>query len=413
MKKHIYFDHSATTPVDPEVLKTILPYFTEDYGNPASIHYFGQMAMKAVEKANSQAGNFFGAKPDELVYTSGATEANNLAIIGVAKALEKKYPKQKLHIITSMIEHDSVLESVAAVQKLGHSATHVSVDRRGVINLEELKAAILPETMMVSIMYVNSEVGSIQPIQKIGKFIKKINEQRLRDWHNSDPKVRVERPTPILLHTDATQAINFLPCKVNELGVDLLSMSAHKIYGPKGVGLLYIRTGTPIIALQVGGHHQGNRRSGTLNTPGIVGLGKALEKLTPEYQAKQNKKIAVVRDYLVKSILSGVPEVILNTDREISSPAHAHFSFLGVEGESILIALDLAGVAVSTGSACASSSLKASHVVVAMGIKVEVAHSSIRFTLGKASSRGDVDYLMSVLPKTIERLRSFNPLYKK
>lgn len=411
--KHIYFDHSATTPVDKDVLKAMMPYFTDIFGNPSSIHYFGQQAMKAIEKARGQAAVYFGSKPDELVFTSGATEANNLALIGVVKALEKKRAGQKMHVITSMIEHDSVLEPVGQIQKMGHTVTHLSVDNRGVVSVEELKAAITPETVLVSVMYVNSEVGSIQPIQKIGKILKKINDSRLRDWHNADPKSRDERPQRILLHTDATQAINFLPSQVDQLGVDLLSMSAHKIYGPKGVGLLYVRTGTPLVALQVGGHHQGNRRSGTLNTTGIVGLGEALEKLSKTDLEKQNKRISIVRDYLVKQVLKNVSDVILNTDVLIATPAHAHFSFLGVEGESLLIALDLAGVAISTGSACASGSLKASHVIVAMGIKVEVAHSSIRFSLGKNNTKEDIDKLIKILPKIVERLRKFNPLYKK
>lgn len=412
-KNPVYFDHSATTPVDQDVLKAMLPYFSTDFGNPSSIHSFGQVAMKGVEKAKMQAADFLKSQPDEVVFTSGATEANNLALYGAIKALEKKLPGQKLHVITSVIEHDSVLEPVAFLQKNGIEATHVSVDHRGVIKLDELKAAIKDNTVLVSLMYVNSEVGSIQPIKEVGKIIKKINDERQKAWFNTKPAERPAKPQPILFHTDATQAVNFLSCNVDELKVDLLSLSAHKIYGPKGVGLLYVRTGTPLIAQQLGGHHQLNRRSGTLNSTGFVGLGASLAKITPAAQARQNKSIASVRDYLVKQILKNIPDVVLNTDTAVSTPAHAHFSFLGVEGESLLMALDLAGIAVSTGSACASNSLKASHVIVAMGIKVEVAHSSIRFSLGKHSKKSEIDELIKVLPAIVDRLRKFNPLYKK
>jgi cysteine desulfurase len=411
--KHIYFDHSATTPVDPDVLKTMMPYFSEIYGNPSSIHNYGQNAMIGVEKAKKQAADFLNCAPDEVIFTAGATESNNLALIGAVRALEKKQPGRKLHIITSVIEHDSILEPVAYLQKNGIEATHLPVDKRGVIKLEELRNAIKDETALVSLMYVNSEVGSMQPIKEAGKIIKKVNEERLKNWNNAKPAERGEKPQPIIFHTDATQAVNFLHCKVDELKLDMLSLSAHKIYGPKGVGLLYVKKGTPMIAQQLGGHHQGNRRSGTLNTPGIVGLGHALSKLSPNYQEKTNKKIAAVRDYLIKGIIKNIPDVVLNTDTSVSTPAHAHFSFLGVEGESLLIALDLEKIAVSTGSACASNSLKASHVIVAMGIKVEVAHSSIRFSLGKHNTKDDIDRLIKALPPIVKRLRDFNPLYKK
>jgi cysteine desulfurase len=411
--KHIYFDHSATTPVDPDVLKAMVPYFSEIYGNPSSIHTYGQNAMIGVEKAKKQAADFLNCAPDEVIFTSGATEANNLALIGTIRALQRKQPGRKLHIITSIIEHDSILEPAAYLQKNGVEVTHLPVDSRGVIKIDELRKNIKDETALVSLMYVNSEVGSIQPIKEAGKIIRKVNEERLKNWNNAKPAERGEKPQPILFHTDATQAVNFLSCKVDELKLDMLSLSAHKIYGPKGVGLLYAKKGTPLIAQQLGGHHQGDRRSGTLNTPGIVGLGAALDKLTADYQQKTNKKIAAVRDYLIKSVTKAVPDIVLNTDTAVSTPAHAHFSFLGVEGESLLIALDLEKIAVSTGSACASNSLKASHVIVAMGVKVEVAHSSIRFSLGKHNTKDDIDRLAKALPPIVKRLRDFNPLYKK
>lgn len=409
----IYFDHSATTPVDRDVLKIMLPYFSDIYGNPSSIHSYGQQAMAGVEKAKNQAAKFLNCKPDEVIFTSGATEANNLALVGVIKALEKKQPGKIPHIITSVIEHDSVLEPIAFLQKNGAQVTHLPVDKRGVIKIEELKDAIKENTVLVSLMYVNSEVGSIQPIKEAGKIIRKINEERLKNWNNAKPAERGDKPQQIIFHTDATQAVNFLNCKTDELKLDLLSLSAHKVYGPKGVGLLYVKSGTPIIAQQLGGHHQGNKRSGTLNTPGIVGLGASLAKITPTAQAKQNKQIAQVRDYLIKQIIKNIPDVILNTDTAISTPAHAHFSFVGIEGESLLISMDMENIAISTGSACASSSLKASHVIVAMGIKVEIAHSSIRFSLGKHNTKAEVDRLIKILPPIAKRLRDFNPLYKK
>lgn len=413
INKHIYFDHSATTPVDGDVLKAMLPYFSDIYGNPSSIHDFGQKAMAGVEKAKKQAAVFLNCKSDEIIFTAGATESNNLALTGAISALKKKQPGLTPHIITSMIEHDSILEPAAFLQKNGAEVTHLPVDHRGIIKIDELKKSIRDNTVLVSLMYVNSEVGSIQPIKEAGKIIRKINEERLKNWNNKKPSDRGEKPQPIIFHTDATQAVNFLSCKVDELKLDMLSLSAHKIYGPKGVGLLYAKNGTPLIAQQLGGHHQGNKRSGTLNTPGIVGLGASLAKMTPSSQARNNKQIATVRDYLIKQVAKNIPDIVLNTDVTASTPAHAHFSFLGVEGESLLIALDLAKIAVSTGSACASNSLKASHVIVAMGIKVEVAHSSIRFSLGKHNTRAEIDRLIKVLPAIVKRLRDFNPLYKK
>ena len=408
--KKIYFDHSATTPVDKDVLKEMMPYFTKNFGNPSSIHGFGQKAMAGVDQARTHAANFLNCQPDEIVFTSGSTEANNLAINGVAKAINKKNKgAKKLHIITSVIEHDSVLEPIAGLEREGFEVSHISVKPNGVIDLDELRNAIKDNTVLVSIMYVNSEVGSIQPIREIGKIIKKNNENKLKTWQNREPSERGDKPDLIYFHTDATQAANFLSCDTQHNYIDLLSISGHKIYGPKGVGLLFVKSGTPISATQLGGHHENNRRSGTLNTTGILGLGKALKNLDSEKIQENNQKISEIRDLLVSGIQKNIPDVVLNTDRENSTPAHAHFSFLGVEGESILIALDLAGIAVSTGSACASNSLKASHVVVAMGIKIEVAHSSIRFSLGKYNTVQEVEKLIKILPPIISRLRKMSP----
>lgn len=407
----IYLDHSATTPVDSSVLKAMLPYFTEKFGNPSSVHTIGQMAAAGVEKAREQSARFLNSTTEEIVFTSGSTEANNLAIKGIIAGIQRQNQNKKLHVITSVIEHDSVLEPFAELERTGVEITHLPVNGKGLINLDDLKKGIKENTVLVSIMYVNSEVGSVQPIRDAGKIIRKINEKKLKAWLKINSKERGEKPTPIYFHTDATQAVNFLNCDVKANFLDALSLSGHKIYGPKGVGLLYLKKGTPIIAQQSGGHHEANRRSGTLNVPGIVGLGKALEQLKRSNTEKNNKKIASVRNLLVEGLVRKIPDIILNTDLENSTPAHAHFSFLGVEGESILIALDLAGIAVSTGSACASNSLKASHVLVAMGISVEVAHNSIRFTLGKYTSKKEIYKVISVLPDLISKLRKISTEY--
>jgi cysteine desulfurase len=410
--KNIYLDHSATTPVDKKVINAIMPYYNKIYGNPSSLHSFGQAALAGVEKARDQAAKFLNCEPDEIIFTSGATEADNLAIKGVIKALRKQGLK-KMHIITSAIEHDAILEPCREMEKEGVEVTYLPVNSKGIVNAEDFKKAIKDYTVLVSIMYVNSEVGSIQPIREIGKAIFNINEHKYNEWKKRGQRDRGEKPLPIYFHTDAVQAINFLNCDVKWNYIDLLSMSAHKIYGPKGVGLLYKKESVPLEALQKGGHHERNFRSGTLNVPGIIGLGAALDQLDKKTIEKENKKIAKLRDVLVSGIIKKIPDAILNTDREHSTPSHAHFSFLGAEGESLLISLDLEGIAVSTGSACASGSLKPSHVLLAMGIKQEVCHHSARFTLGKYTTKEEIDRVLKILPHVVDRLRKMNPLYKK
>lgn len=418
--KKIYLDHSATTPVDSKVLEVMLPYFNNVYGNASSIHTFGQEAAAGVDKARQQVAGFLNCKTDEVVFTSGATESNNLAIKGLISAMFKKGIKNP-HVITSIVEHDAVLEPLMELQKQGVEVTHVGVDKNGVVDIEELKNAIQDNTVLVSIMHVNSEVGAVMPIREIGKIIKKHNENKLKDWKNARTADRGEAPQPIYFHTDATQAVNFFNCDVEWNYVDMLSLSAHKIYGPKGVGVLYRKTGVPVLALQRGGHQENNLRSGTLNVSGIVGLGAAIELLgepkekgeITDVQKNNNAKISAVRDLFVSEVQKNIPEAILNTDRDNATPSHAHFSFLGVEGESSLIALDLEGIAVSTGSACASGSLKASHVLIAMGIKKEVAHNSVRFTLGKHTTEEEVREVVKKLVPIIERFRKMNPLYHK
>lgn len=408
----IYLDHSATTPVDEKVLKEMLPYFNEKFGNASSIHTFGQEAVAGVDKTRESLANFFNCLNDEIVFTSGATESNNLAIKGFIKRIREQGIKNP-HIITSVVEHDAILEPFADLEKQGVEVGYVGVKSNGVLDLEQLERSIKDNTVLVSIMYVNSEVGAIQPVREVGKIIKKINEKKLNDWKKCRAKNRGEKPGKIYFHTDATQGVNFLNCDTKYLHVDMLSMSGHKIYGPKGVGALFVKRDTPMKAVQLGGHQEKNMRSGTYNVPGIVGLGKAIELLAEKLVKKNNEKIADIRDKFIMGIQRGIPDVILNTDIKNSTPSHAHFSFPGAEGEAALIALDMEGVAVSTGSACASSSHKASHVLLAMGIKPEIAHTSIRFTLGKNTTEAEIKKVIKVLPPIIERLRKMNPLYKK
>ncbi len=417
----IYFDHSATTPVDKKVLKEMLPFFSENFGNPSSIHTFGQTALAGVDRARARVAAFLNCEPKEVVFTSGATEADNLAIKGLSNGLRKQGKNYSdMHIITSAVEHDAILEPVAELEKKGAAITRVRVRKNGVVDMDDLQKAINDKTVLVSIMWVNSEVGAIMPIREIGKLIKKVNERRLNEWKKMRAGERKAKPEPIYFHTDATQAVNSMNCDVKWNYLDMLSLSGHKIYGPKGIGVLYKKQAVPLVSLQKGGHHENNLRSGTLNTAGIAGLGAALallgkgEKGEPSReQAQSNKKIREVRDYLVKAVIKNIPDAILNTDMENSAPGHAHFSFLGIEGESILLSLDMAGIAVSTGSACASGSLKPSHVLLAMGIKTEVAHNSVRFTLGKHNTKAEADVLIKALVPAVKRLRKMNPLYQK
>jgi len=408
----IYFDHSATTPVDKKVLDKMLPYFNKNFGNPSSIHNFGQIAIAGVDKARKQISNFLNCEPEEVVFTSGATESNNLAIFGFLKAfLKNSKNKKKPHFISSIIEHDAVIEPFMELESRGYKVTYLKTQKNGVIDIEEFRKAIQDNTALVSLMYLNSEVGSIQPIREVGKIIKKINAKRLTEWKKMRVRDRGARPDPIYFHSDATQALNFLNCDIKYLHLDMMSFSAHKIYGPKGVGALFVKKGTPLAPAQLGGHHENNRRSGTINSSGIVGFGEAVDLLNG-VQEKTNQKIAKLRKKLVDGIIKNIPDAHLNTDIDNASPAHAHFSFAGAEGEAVLVNLDMEGIAVSTGSACASSSHKASRVLIAMGIPVELAHSSIRFSLGKNNTLADIQKLIKVLPPIIKRIRKMNPIYE-
>ncbi|MBD3359819.1 MAG: aminotransferase class V-fold PLP-dependent enzyme [Candidatus Buchananbacteria bacterium] len=401
----IYLDHSATTPLDPQVLKKMQPYLTDVFGNASSAHSFGQEAMKGIDWAREQLVNLFGCKFKEIIFTSGATESNNLVIQGILKAF-KQNKDEKYHIITSKIEHPAVLEPCQELVKQGLiEVTYVGVDKKGLVNVAEIKKAIKDNTILVSIMYVNNEIGTIQPIREIGKMIEKVNKQRLKE------KDKVSVFDKVYFHTDAVQAVNY--CKMNApyLHADLITISAHKIYGPKGVGAFYIRENTPLKAITLGGHQEYNFRPGTYNVAGIVGLGAAVELINDRVaNEKINQQIEKLRDKLISGLKNKIPDIKINGDMENRVPANANISFLNAEGESMLLMLDLEDIAVSTGSACASGSLEPSHVLRALGIPPEICHASLRFTLGKGTTGKEINKVIEVLPPIIERLRKMSPL---
>jgi cysteine desulfurase len=383
--KRIYFDHSATTPVDTEVAKLTVEYMTEKFGNASSVHAFGREARKAIDEARDKVAALLNASSNEIFFTSGGTEGDNLALKGIAFANRKKGN----HIITSAIEHHAILHTCEYLEKQGFTITYLPVDEYGMVSIEELKNAITDKTILISIMFANNEVGTIQPVQKIGQLA---------------------REKGIYFHTDAVQAVGSYPIDVKELNIDLLSFSAHKFHGPKGIGGLYVRKGVRIEAIQHGGAHERNMRAGTENVPGIVGLGKAAEVA----QNEMDKKIAhitALRDKLIKGVMEVIPHTKLNGHPTERLPGSANFSFLFLEGESLLLNLDLKGIAASSGSACTSGSLDPSHVLLAMGLTHEVAHGSLRLTLGRGNTEAEVDYCLEVLPEIVERLRQMSPLY--
>jgi len=385
--RKVYLDHNATTPTHPEVVKAMLPYYEEVFGNASSIHQFGQQARKAIDKAREKVADFIGAKPEEIVFTSGGTEADNFAIKGVAYANEKKGN----HIITSSIEHHAVLNPCKYLEKQGFQVTYIPVDRYGLFNPDEVKKAVTKETILITIMHANNEVGTIEPIAEIGKIAKEKG---------------------ICLHTDAVQTVGKIPVDVNELNVDLLSLSGHKIYGPKGIGALYIRKGTRIQPLIQGGHHEKNRRAGTENVPAIVGLGKAIE-IAKETMEGESIRLTNLRNKLCSGIGEKIDHVHLNGHPGKRLPNTLNMSFEFIEGESIILSLDMKGIAVSSGSACTSGSLEPSHVLKAMGVDPAIAQGSIRFSLGKDNTEEDINYVLEVLPEIIARLRAMSPLYRK
>ncbi len=400
-EKKIYLDYAATTPVDEAVFEAMKPYFCEKFGNASSAHQFGREAREAVEKARKQVADFLSCEPKEVVFTSCATESNNLAIKGLIKGFKFSVSgfKNKPHIITTNIEHHCVLHACEELEKDGLAeVTYLPVDSDGLVGVEDVRKSIKENTILVSVMYANNEIGTIQPIEEIGAMIKKYNEDSLIRPTRSGNK--------LYFHVDAVQAINYLDCNVDKLGVDLLSLTAHKFYGPKGVGALYVRKGAPIARIQDGGEQEFKLRAGTHNTAGIVGIGAAIESM--KYNVSSIKEIKRLTDKLIDSVLTKIPNSKLNGSREKRLPNNANFSFPGAEGEAILLALDLEGVAVSTGSACASENLNPSHVLTALGLGPEETHSSIRMTLGKHTTEEEIERVLDILPKVVERLRKIS-----
>lgn len=384
--KKIYMDYSATTPVKKEVLDEMLPYFTEHFGNASSAHSFGREVKSALSKARGQVANLINAKENEIYFTAGGTESDNWAIEGVAFSLKEKGN----HIITSKIEHHGVLHVCEYLEKHhGFKVTYLDVDSDGKVKLDELKKAITDKTILISIMFANNEIGTIQPIKEIGEIAKE---------HK------------ILFHTDAVQAAGNIEIDVKELNIDLMSMSSHKIYGPKGVGALYIKTGVKLHPFIHGGAQEKRRRAGTENIPAIVGYGKAAE-MAKENMKNHIEKLTNLREKLINNILDKVPYTIVNGSRKNRLPGNVNFSFEFIEGEGILLMLDMLGVAASSGSACTSGSLDPSHVLMAIGLPHEIAHGSLRLSIGDFTTEEDIDYIVEKLPGVIERLRSMSPLY--
>jgi cysteine desulfurase len=382
--KRIYMDHAATTPTDVEVVKAMEPYFILKYGNPNSIHSFGQEAREAVEEAREKIAHLIGANPLEIVFTAGGTEADNYAIKGIAWANQKKGN----HIITSKIEHHAVLHSCQFLEKQGFKITYLPVDKYGLIDPEDVEKAITDTTILVTIMHANNEIGTIEPIKEICKVVKKAG---------------------ICFHTDSVQTAGHIPIDVNDLGVDMLSMSGHKFYGPNGVGVLYLRKGTRIVTLIDGGAQEKNRRAGTENVAGIVGLGKAAELAEKRLIQGKETEVIKLRDKLIKGITKNIKRTRLNGHPTKRLPGNVNFCFEFIEGESMLLSLDLEGVAASSGSACTSGSLTASHVLLAIGLPPEIAHGSLRLTLGKDNTEEEIDYVIDILPEIIEKLRALSP----
>ncbi|MGA9110068.1 MAG: cysteine desulfurase NifS [Smithella sp.] len=385
MKKY-YLDNAATTPTDPRVLQAMLPCFTEVYGNPSSLHAFGQTAKHLVEEARKTVASFIEASPEEIIFTSGGTEGNNTVVEGIAHARREKGN----HVITSKIEHHSILEPCHFLEKGGFEVTLIPVNEYGLVDPDDVRKAITEKTILISIMHANNEIGTIQPLTEIGK---------------------IARENGIYFHTDSVQTFGHFPISVNALQIDLLSASAHKLYGPKGIGILYVRKGTRIEPILRGGDQEKRRRASTLNVPGIVGLGKAVE-LAKEEVVNEIEKLTVLRNMLIDGILTKIEHSRLNGHPTQRLPNNVNISFSYVDGESMLLKLDMEGIACSTGSACTSSTLEPSHVLSAIGLPLELAHGSLRFSLGRQTTEDNIRYVLEVLPGIISKLRSISPAYK-
>ncbi|MFA5047795.1 MAG: cysteine desulfurase family protein [Patescibacteria group bacterium] len=394
-EKFVYLDNAATTQIDPRVFKAMEPYLKDDFGNASSLHLAGDSARRAVEVAQLAVADFLGAEATEICFTSGATESDNLALLGCARALQKKNFQNKIHIIVSRIEHDAILEPAAQLLREGVEVTYLKVNSKGLVDLAELKQQIKDNTVLISIMYANNEVGTVQPIKEIGREVAELNRSR---------------KNKIYFHTDVTQAPAYLDCRADYLGADMMSLSGHKIYGPKGVGVLYIRKGTPLAPLIYGGHQQNNVRPGTYNVAAIVGVAKALEIIRRQKNKTEIQKIQKMRDYLISRVQKNINRVKLNGDGKKRLPNNANFIFEGIEGESLLLLLSQKKIAVSTGSACSSGSLEPSHVLTAMGVRPELAHGSLRVTLGRFSVKADVDVFLKELIPAVSKLRAMSPI---
>ena len=386
MSKLIYMDNAATTQVYPEVLNEMLPYFTEHYGNPSAIYSFAGEAKRGVDHAREIVAKAIGAKTEEIYFTGGGSESDNWAL----KATAEAYANKGKHIITTAIEHHAILHSAQWLEKHGYEVTYVGVDEDGKVKLDELEAAIRPDTILISVMAANNEIGTIQPLKEIGAIAKK---------HG------------VLFHTDAVQAFAHIPIDVDEMNIDMLSASGHKINGPKGIGIMYIRKGVKIRSFIHGGAQERQRRAGTHNVPGIVGIGKATE-ISIANMEKKNEYEIKLRDHLIERVLNEIPYSRLNGHRTDRLPNNANFCFRFIEGESMLILLDQAGICGSSGSACTSGSLDPSHVLLAIGLPHEIAHGSLRLTISEKTTMEDIDYTVDTLKKIIERLRSMSPLYE-
>lgn len=382
MSKQVYMDHSATTAVDPAVTEAMLPYFSEKYGNPSSLYSIGRQSRKAIEESRQKVADLIGAKKEEIIFTGSGTESDNLAIKGIALNNRKKGD----HIITSSIEHHAVMHTCKYLEKNGFRVTYLPVSKEGLVDPTDVEKAITPQTILITIMHANNEIGTIQPIEEIGKFAKEKN---------------------IPFHTDAVQTAGKIPVNVDSLGVSLLSMSAHKIYGPKGVGALYLRKGTSIEPQMHGGGQERNIRSSTENVPGIVGFGKACELAKAHLPDEAN--MVKLRDSLIKGILE-IKDSYLNGHPTKRLPGNANFRFSYIEGESLIMNLNMKGVAASSGSACSSTSLEPSHVLISIGLRPEESHGSLRLTLGRENTQEDVDYIISILPGIVNKLRMISPL---
>ncbi|MEH2956385.1 cysteine desulfurase NifS [Candidatus Merdisoma sp. JLR.KK006] len=386
MKKLIYLDNAATTKTVPEVVEAMLPYFSDHFGNPSSVYSLAAESKKAVTEAREIIAGALGAEAEEIYFTAGGSEADNWALKGAAEC----YQNKGKHIITTKIEHHAVLHTCEWLEKQGFEVTYLNVDENGVVKLEELKKAIRPDTILISVMFANNEIGTLEPIKEIGE---------------------IAREKGILFHTDAVQAFGQLPINVDEYHIDMLSSSGHKLNGPKGIGFLYIRKGLKLRSFIHGGAQERKRRAGTENVPGIVGFGKAVERAvsTMEERTKEERKL---RDYLIDRVLKEIPYTRLNGHRTNRLPNNANFSFQFIEGESLLIMLDMEGICGSSGSACTSGSLDPSHVLLAIGLPHEIAHGSLRLTLNEEITREDLDFVVEQLKRIIERLRSMSPLYE-